>query len=132
MTDRATRRALFGGMAAGLIGFVSPKSASARSNPIPYDPVGGVNGGGVFWEPNGDAYFRNYGGGTNKDPNVDIGAGSTEHPGTLSLNWDVGKKVIIYDGKKNKLAEFSSKGIFFYKKPKFRVSRRPKAYINRP
>jgi hypothetical protein len=52
--------------------------------------------------------------------NLDIGAGSTSHPGTLALNFDVGKCVVIFDGKRRRLASFCKDGITFYRKPRIK------------
>jgi len=52
--------------------------------------------------------------------NLDIGAGSTSHPGVLALNFDVGRAVVIFDGKKHALARFDRHGITFYVKPRVR------------
>ena len=86
----------------------------------PYESTGGVAGGGVLWMPDGDIYARNISGGTPDDPNLDLGAGSATDRGTISLNFDVGRCTIIYDGHKRPLARFCPRSITFYVKPRIR------------
>lgn len=66
-------------------------------------PGGAVEGGDALYLPHGDILnVRNIQGGTADDPNLDIGAGDGKyHRGILSLNYDVGQAVVIYDGHKN-------------------------------
>jgi len=67
-------------------------------------PDGGAAGGPALYLPQGDLLnVRNIQGGVIGDPNLDIGAGSTEHPGNLILNWDVGVGTYIYDGRYGEL-----------------------------
>lgn len=40
------------------------------------------------------------------DLNLDIGAGSTENPGSIVMNFDVGKATEVFDGRKNRMASF--------------------------
>jgi hypothetical protein len=82
---------------------------------------GGVAGGDALVIPGGDILnVRNIQGGTIADPNLDLGAGSASHRGTLALNYDVGRCVVIYDGHKHRLAEFCPHQIVFYVKPRVR------------
>lgn len=70
---------------------------------------------------NGDLRgWRNAQLGSPQDPDGDIGAGSTAHPGVLSLNYDIGREVRIYDGRKRLIARFGRDGISFYVKPRIR------------
>jgi hypothetical protein len=65
-------------------------------------PNGGAAGGPALMLPHGDILnVRNIQGGIVEDPNLDIGAGSTEHPGDIALNFDVGRCVRIFDGRKH-------------------------------
>jgi hypothetical protein len=85
------------------------------------EPNGGAAGGPALYLPRGDILnVRNIQGGVIGDLNLDIGAGSTEHPGSIVLNYDVGRCTVIYDGRKHKLARFCPSGITFYKKPRVR------------
>jgi hypothetical protein len=79
---------------------------------------GGAAGGDALYLPNGDLLnVRNIQGGTVADGlNLDIGAGSTANPGDVVLNYDVGRRVLIYDGQKRLVASFGPDGIRFYKK----------------
>lgn len=52
--------------------------------------------------------------------NLDIGAGSTAHPGDLVLNYDIGRRVRIYDGRKRLVAEFGRRRIVFHRRVLFR------------
>jgi hypothetical protein len=85
------------------------------------EPTGGAAGGPALYLPRGDILnVRNIQGGVIGDLNLDIGAGSTEHPGSIVLNYDVGRCTVIFDGRKRPLARFCPKGITFYKKPRVR------------
>jgi hypothetical protein len=93
-------------------------------------PDGGAAGGDALYLPRGDILnVRNIQGGVIGDPNLDIGAGSTEHPGSLVLNYDVGRCTVIFDGLKNPLARFCPGGITFFVRP--RVKRRRVALVPR-
>jgi hypothetical protein len=85
-------------------------------------PRAGAAGGPAMYLPNGDLLnVRNIQGGTmSSDPsslNLDLGAGDTEHPGDVAINYDVGRDVIIYDGHKRAVARIGSSGVIFYKSP---------------
>ncbi len=82
---------------------------------------GGAEGGDALYLPRGDILnVRNIQGGfdtgTHRDLNLDIGAGSSEKRGDVVLNWDVGRRVLIYDGRKRLVAKFSRRAIVFYRK----------------
>jgi hypothetical protein len=86
-------------------------------------PAGGASGGDALYIPNGDIInVRNIQGGTIRDRNLDIGAGSTATPGNLVLNYDVGRCTVIYNGHKHKLARFCPDGITFYRKPQVKIT----------
>ncbi len=91
-------------------------------------PGGALSGGPYLDCPLCDLVgVRNIQGGKHtgrpRDLNLDIGAGSTVHPGDVTLNYDVGRRVLIYDGRKRLVAKFSGRGIVFYSKP--RIVRQP-------
>jgi hypothetical protein len=71
--------------------------------------------------------YSNIQGGTADEPNLDIGAGSTDNPGAIVLNYDVGRTTAVYDGQKHLLATFGPQGIVFYRHPK--VERPPAAGV---
>ena len=101
---------------AALLLLATPAAAGDNYGPARILPRGGVQGGDALVIPNGDILnVRNIQGGTVHDPNLDLGAGSATHRGTLSLNYDVGRTVKIYDGHKHLLARFDSHGIHFYR-----------------
>lgn len=75
--------------------------------------MGGAEGSNVasLWLTKGDILnVRNIQGGVvSDDPgdlNLDLGAGSTENPGVIVLNFDVGKHTEIFDGQKHRIASF--------------------------
>ena len=92
----------------------------ATGNHVAAFQMGAAEGPGhaSLYLPMGDLMgVRNIQGGTagkGGNLNLDIGAGSTANPGDIVLNWDVGKRTLIYDGHKRKLASFSPGGIDFY------------------
>lgn len=88
-------------------------------------PGGGVQGDALSCtDPCDVLHVRNIQGGVvSNDPatlNLDIGAGSTDNPGNIVLNFDVGESTLIYDGKKHLIARFGPDGITFYRNPKVR------------
>jgi hypothetical protein len=89
------------------------------------EPSGAVAGGDALWLPHGDILnVRNVQGGTVDDPNLDLGAGSSTHRGTLALNYDVGRCTVISNGHKHPLAVFCpGKRPWFRRAP--RVGGRP-------
>lgn len=94
-------------------------------SPTKLYPRGGVAGGDAYVLPMGDIQgVRNIQGGRHTghkaDRNLDIGAGSTEHPGVVAVNFDVGRALVIFDGRKRKIASFSRRGIVFYHHPVIR------------
>ena len=91
-------------------------------------PDGGAAGGDALYLPRGDILnVRNIQGGVLGDLNLDIGAGSTEHPGNVVFNYDVGRCTVIFDGLKRELARFCPDGITFFVRP--RVKRRRVALV---
>ena len=82
----------------------------------------GANGGAALYLPLGDVLnVRNIQGGmvtsNRSDLNLDLGAGDSVNRGDIVLNYDVGRRVLIYDGHKNVIAKFGGRGIVFYKRP---------------
>jgi hypothetical protein len=87
-------------------------------------PRGGADGGDALYLNGGDIIGpRNLQGGGPSGSSFDIGAGSTNNPGDLVLNYDVGRRVLIFDGHKHLVASFGPNGIAFYRRP--HVRRRP-------
>lgn len=87
----------------------------------------GADGGDALYLPMGDVLnVRNIQGGMvtpdRSDLNLDLGAGSSADRGDIVLNYDVGRRVLIFDGHKHVVAKFGARGIVFYKRP--RVVRR--------
>jgi len=84
---------------------------------------GGANGGAALYLPMGDVLnVRNIQGGmvtsNRSDLNLDLGAGDSVNRGDIVLNYDVGRRVLIFDGHKNVIAKFGGRGIVFYKRPR--------------
>jgi hypothetical protein len=107
------RRALL--ITGAILASASPAVADAPG--LTVVPNGGAGGGPALYLPGGDLLnVRNIQGGVSggavDDLNLDLGAGSTAEPGDIVLNYDVGRRVLIYDGNKNLIAEFGSKIIF--------------------
>ena len=93
----------------------------------PFVTSGGASGGDALYLPLGDVLnVRNIQGemvtSNRGDLNLDLGAGDSVNRGDIVLNYDVGRRVLIFDGHKNVVAKFGARGIVFYKKP--RVVRR--------
>lgn len=92
----------------------------ATGNHVAAFQMGAAEGPGraSLYLPMGDLMgVRNIQGGTagkGGNLNLDIGAGSTEHPGDIVCNWDVGRRTRIYNGRKKLIADFSPGGIDFY------------------
>ena len=83
--------------------------------------------------PNGDIVGpRNMQGGSNADPNFDIGAGSTQNPGNVNVNWDIGRDLNVYDGRKHLIASFTRDGVDFYVKVRFHAKARAARNPRRP
>lgn len=106
---------MFAGRAAAFAVLALAVAPASASDGYAVIPGGGAEGGPALVLPNGDILnVRNVQGGTVTDPNLDLGAGSSTHRGTLSLNYDVGRCVVIYDGHKRPLARFCPHRIHFY------------------
>jgi hypothetical protein len=78
-------------------------------------PNAGAAGGDALILPRGDLLnVRNIQGGVIGDTNLDIGAGSTQHPGDLVLQYDVGTgRVLFYDGEKRLVARVGPRRAVF-------------------
>jgi hypothetical protein len=127
--SRITRRALFLGLP-GLAAITQRARADGGAIPIVPGtslgivPQGGASGGDALYLNGGDIIGpRNLQGGGPGGQSFDIGAGSTEDPGDVVLNYDIGRNVLIYDGHKRLVARLGAGGIVFYQRPKIR--RRP-------
>ena len=104
-----------------------PLAALAAAAGYQFVARAGANGGAALYLPLGDVLnVRNIQGGmvtSNRgDLNLDLGAGDSVNRGDIVLNYDVGRRVLIFDGHKNVIAKFGGRGIVFYKRP--RVVRR--------
>lgn len=94
-------------------------SHEAGYEPAELYPHGGVHGGDAYVIPLGDIQgVRNIQGGRHtglrSDLNLDIGAGSTQHPGQVAINYDVGRCTVIFNGKRHRIARFCPDRIDFY------------------
>lgn len=109
------------GAALAALAFAPATTAEDLYTPWYVDARGGAAGGDAIYLPRGDLLnVRNVQGGVPGGLNLDIGAGSTRHPGDVVLNYDVGRCTHIYNGRKRKLASFCPRGITFYVKPRVR------------
>ena len=79
-----------------------------------------VPGGGAA---HGDAAYcdtcdiigvRNIQGGSNRESNLDIGAGTTARPDDLSLNYDIGRCTEVFNGRKQPIAVFCPDRVQFF------------------
>jgi hypothetical protein len=112
-------------VAALLLFIAQAARAQDIAAPPTYYPSGSLAGTGLW-----DCYLcdvlgvRNIQGGKHTgdpyDLNLDIGAGSTEHPGHIIFNFDVGKCVHIFNGLKSRVASFCPRKIVFFRKVFFR------------
>jgi hypothetical protein len=119
----------FGAFAAAVTVALALAMPAVAEAPAGYQFVAkaGANGGAALYLPLGDVLnVRNIQGGmvtsNRSDLNLDLGAGDSVNRGDIVLNYDVGRRVLIYDGHKNVIAKFGGRGIVFYKRP--RVVRR--------
>jgi hypothetical protein len=110
---RTARTAIVAALAAAVIAPVAGAAADATGWTI-------VPGGGAA---HGDAAYcntcdiigvRNIQGGSNREQNLDIGAGTTANPGDLSLNYDIGRCTQIWNGHKQPIAVFCPDRVQFY------------------
>jgi hypothetical protein len=102
-----------------------PDVTSALPAPLQVTPAGGASGGPRLMLRNGDIQqVRNvqlgYCDDRGCDPNGDLGAGGDGTPGrgprgALSLNYDVGKVVQLYDGQKGILVNSDTRGTVVYR-----------------
>lgn len=102
----------------GMLSITSPSLAQDPAIPIVPNtslalvPHGGAAGGDAVYCNNCDFIGgRNWQGG---DANLDIGAGSTQNPHDISLNWDVGRNTYVYEGHKHLVASFGAYGSKYY------------------
>lgn len=80
--------------------------------------VGSAEGGAPFVSVyvHGDIEnVRNVQGGRVDSPNMDLGAGGSDTPetgkrGNIVMNYDVGNRVLVYDGRKHVTADFANNG----------------------
>lgn len=102
-----------------LVAAVALASHEADYAPVKLYPRGGLHGGDAWVIPLGqiqgvrDIQCGRHTG-RRRDLNCDIGAGSSAHRGDISLNWDVGRCTVIYDGRKRRIARFCPRRIDFY------------------
>jgi hypothetical protein len=112
-------------IALAALALAAPAGAQDIAAPPTYYPTGSLAGTGLW-----DCFLCDVLGvrnvqcgkhtGRQGDLNCDIGAGSTEHPGNIILNWDVGKCTHVYNGLKGRLASFCPRKIVFYAPVVFR------------
>ena len=120
--NHKTRRAfMLGGWGAAAFAVLRRTgTGEAQSSGLEVVPNGGAAGGPALYLPRGDLLnVRNIQGGVVGDTNLDIGAGSTANPGDIVLNWDVGRRVLIYDGHKRLVASFGADGVRFFRRVRF-------------
>jgi hypothetical protein len=94
-----------------------------------------VPGGGAA---HGDAAYcdtcdiigvRNIQGGSNREQNLDIGAGTTASPGNLSLNYDIGRCTQVFNGHKSLIASMCPERVVFYVPVEFKQRVRASARV---
>src|SRR5688500_6574470 len=118
------------GFAAAVTAALALAMPAVAEAPVGYQFVSdaGANGGDALYLPMGDVLnVRNIQGGmvtgARSDLNLDLGAGDSVQRGDIVLNYDVGNRVLIYDGRKRVVAKFGPRGIVFYKRPVVRRRR---------
>jgi hypothetical protein len=111
--SRPLRSGIVAAIVAAVIGPVAAAGADATGWTI-------VPGGGAA---HGDAAYcdtcdiigvRNIQGGSNREQNLDIGAGTTANPGDLALNYDIGRCTQIWNGQKQPIATFCPDRVQFF------------------
>jgi hypothetical protein len=123
------RRAILALLVGMLIGPLSTNASDPAIMVVPGTslgivPQGGASGGDALYLNSGDIIGpRNLQGGGPGGAPFDIGAGSTQDPSSLSLQYDIGRDTLIWDGHKHLVARFGPGGIVFYKRPRIVVAR---------
>jgi hypothetical protein len=72
---------------------------------------------------------RNIQGGSNREQNLDIGAGTTDRPGNLSLNYDIGRCTQVFNGRKALIASMCPERVVFYVPVEFKQRVRASARV---
>jgi hypothetical protein len=102
-------------------GWAAPAYADDPYSPFTVIPGAALHGGDYLqcWMCD-FVKVRNIQGGDMTNPpeslNLDIGAGSTENPGTVTFQWDVGDSTRIYDGTKGILLDADDPGVDIYRR----------------
>jgi hypothetical protein len=113
--ERSTRArtALVAALLAAVIAPVAAAAGDATGWTIV--PRGGAAHGDAAYCDTCDIIgVRNIQGGSNREHNLDLGAGTTADPGDLSLNYDIGRCTQIWNGQKQLIASFCPDRVQFY------------------
>jgi hypothetical protein len=107
------RPAVVAALVAAVVAPVTAAAAGATGWTIV--PGGGAEHGDAAYCDTCDVIgVRNIQGGSNRDANLDIGAGSTANPGTLSFNYDIGRCTEVWNGHKQPIATMCPDRVVFY------------------
>jgi hypothetical protein len=107
------RRLIASALVAAVVGPVAAAAADATGWTIV--PGGGAAHGDAAYCNNCDVIgVRNVQGGNAREPNLDIGAGTTAKPGDLSLNYDIGRCTQVWNGHKQPIATMCPDRVVFY------------------
>lgn len=112
---------LLAGMLAGPVASTAsdPAIVIVQDTSLGIVPGGGADGGDALYLNSGDFIGpRNIQCGGPGGAPCDIGAGSTEDPSNLALNFDIGRDTLIFDGHKHLVARIGHSGIVFYRRPR--------------
>jgi hypothetical protein len=119
-------------VAAVVAAVVAPVAAAAgEATGFSIVPGGGAAHGDAAYCNNCDVIgVRNIQGGTAHDLNLDIGAGSTQTPGDVSLNYDIGRCTKVWDGRKELVASFCPQRTVFYGPVEFKQRARFRSAVH--
>jgi hypothetical protein len=103
-------------VAAAVAAVVAPAAAAfGEATGFTIVPGGGAAHGDAAYCDTCDIIgVRNIQGGSNRELNLDIGAGTTVNPGNISLNYDIGRCTQVFNGHKSLIASMCPERVVFY------------------
>jgi hypothetical protein len=106
-----------------LLAFPATASNGIDCDPEVQDaPGGGIEGGPAILAGCGDLYIRNIQGTAPPGElhNLDLGGGSTQDPGDVVVNYDVGRCLRVFDGHKRIVMSVCPRRVVFHRTVRFR------------